>query len=238
MNILLIGGSYGVPNYYGPPGIEPEYHTEYLLKDLGHTVHNCSQNGGSNLWAIKRAETYLSGTPIGHPGESESKPFDMIQLTSPVKIDWIVWFHRELFQDYRDIADQGKQSYDTAVELLAHLTYKRFAEFARKLNAKTAVIGGCVGAVNPVLYEYIIPDFIINDWKSSILGIDLPVVQFMDLDSIDLDIDIEQKHKLVDDQLFIIRQMSQSKDFPDGGHPGIKPHADLVQQLDQLFKSN
>ena len=43
--ILLLGDSWGVPNYNGLPGISPDQHTEYLLINLGYEVVNFSMNG-------------------------------------------------------------------------------------------------------------------------------------------------------------------------------------------------
>ena len=77
MNILILGCSFGVPNYYDthPTGMK-KHHTEFLLRDKGHVVHNCSQNAGSNLQTLERANTYLSGLPIVHPAYHQNPPTD------------------------------------------------------------------------------------------------------------------------------------------------------------------
>ena len=81
MNILIIGDSWGVPNYppydlnlqhYGDP---PETHTEFLLRAQGYKVTNCSIDASGNL------KTILAGIKYA---ETES-------------VDWIIWFHTEMF---------------------------------------------------------------------------------------------------------------------------------------------
>jgi hypothetical protein len=39
-NILILGCSFGVPNYFGPPGVAAKDHTEFLLKkkDILYTI--------------------------------------------------------------------------------------------------------------------------------------------------------------------------------------------------------
>jgi hypothetical protein len=132
MNILILGCSFGVPNYYGgsPTGMK-EHHTEFLLRDKGHVVYNCSQNAGSNLQTLERAKKYLNGMAIVHPAYHQNPPTDQfvnqfIQCKNIKALDLIIWFHTELSRD----------------GIHANTVYSKFTEFFSTHNAKVAVIGG------------------------------------------------------------------------------------------------
>ena len=237
MNILIIGDSWGVPNYYGSPGVEPKYHTEFLLKELGYNVHNCSQNGSSNGYTIHRANEYFDGFPIKHPACQYPYNYDIQLQDTHIKIDWIIWFYTEW---YRDFIDPTGYTYVEAEELTCRTYFKMFADLVNRLKCKTAIIGG-QAVVNKMIYDYVKPDFIIEDWKSVLIGKHLPYQYLLHRGSeviSCLSDDTEAKLKLIENSNVVLHEMRQAVDlFPDRGHPGIKPHADLVKTLDNLFKS-
>lgn len=213
-NILILGDSWGVPNHDVPRGAPANTHTEFLLKDLGYNVVNCARSGGSNIDSIERA--------------------------FPYQVNWIIWFHTELT---RDIDLITPTNLNDTIDQLAHLTYQRAADLIKHTNAKIAIIGACA-TLHPLLFEYITPDFYIKDWVNVICNTNLPplyathkvtpkVYKGMTTKNLDYYIK-EDKQVLLDlynDNLKRLIAMKQSGHFPDGGHPGIQPHADLINIL-------
>ena len=222
MNIIILGDSWGVPNYYGPPGVAPEAHTEFLLKELGHTVYNCANNAGSNIDSI------IQATDHSHIGTA----------------DLIIWFHTELTRDIEYI-EPG--SLDETIERLAHETYKRIAELKNLTKAKLVAIGGCA-TLHPLLFDYVTPDFYITDWVSSICGQEVPPCyisysipkkipkQLPDRELAQLVVDTKENlTRQFDIELKRYKCMSHSEHFPDNSHPGIQPHLNLVNTLKNTY---
>jgi hypothetical protein len=217
MNILILGCSFGVPNYYGPPGVPAEHHIQFLLTNAGHIVHNCAKNNGSNLESVNRAKTYLSGGSIDHPAYGSSE--QVVGYT--VAVDWFIWFHTEIYRD----SDSD-----------ARKIYSRYAKFFAEHNSKIAVIGGA-GDTYPCLTEYIQPDFYIPSWRKYLLGDDLPISNTLWTKTaiINGNQSKEEKINQIDSDLLIRKRLQQSEYFPDGSHPGTYPHLDLFSQLQKIF---
>jgi len=223
MNILILGCSFGVPNYYGgfPTGMK-EHHIEFLLRSRGHTVHNCSRNAGSNLHTLERAKEYLSGKPIVHPASVKGYNNNSVYATQFVEcknigpIDLVIWFHTEHTRDKEEPL----------------LVYKEFAKFFSELNAKVVVIGGA-GDVLPEFVNTYTPDFFIQSWRRLILKKDVPLsntlsaANFIDAS----DLSLAEKSKIVNSNLELLELVNQSPHFFDGVHPGAWPHQDLVNRL-------
>jgi hypothetical protein len=222
MNILILGCSFGVPNYYGahPTGMK-EHHLEFLLRDRGHVVHNCSQNGGSNLTTLKRAKKYLSGLPIVHPAYHQNFSTDQfvnqfIECKNIETLDLIIWFHTEVSRDSVDF----------------NVVYKKFAKFFSKSNAKVVVIGGA-GDVLPEFLTMYTPDFFIQSWRRLILGNDVPLSNTLsNASAIDnANLTLREKFKIVEDNLILLELSKKSPHFFDESHPGEWPHQDLMVRL-------
>jgi hypothetical protein len=220
-NILILGCSFGVPNYFGPPGVAKEDHTEFLLKNKGHIVHNCSLNGGSNLETLTRAENYLNGLKIKHPAFDNQ----FISISNDIKIDLVIWFHTQLHRD--NISNNNIQ--------LANYIYNKFSIFFKKLNAKIAVIGGA-GDIHDSFDNYITSDFLIKSWRQKILNdTTIPLSNGIGkiLDNVNLPND--KKINIIDNELLLINIVKKSMHFPDGCHPGTAPHFNLVEELTKKF---
>lgn len=212
MNFLILGCSWGVPNYYGPPGDPAEGHIEYLLRDAGHTVYNCAKNAGSNLFSISRAKCYLGGAEITHPASNHKICLE----ESNIKIDWIIWFQTEFLRDASSVP-----SSQHIIEDLARLTYSTCNDFVNSLGAKLALIGAN-SDLHPCYQEYLTPEFVVPSWTSDILNID--PVRF--------DIkDPELEFKFIDNELRLQKLKRTSQHFPDTSHPGTIAHANLTQRL-------
>ena len=217
MNILMLGCSYGVPNYFGPPGAPPNHHLEFLLRDQGHSVHNCSKNSGSNLETLTRAKHYLLGNRIEHPAYAGQ----YIECKEVAPLDLVIWFHTEV-------------SRGNTVDF--NCVYKEFANFFLDLATPVAVIGGA-GDVLPDFETFFTPDFFIPSWRRLILGEHTPLTNNISQSQLikKSNLTVEQKIQVIDDSLHVIEAMQNSQHFPDGCHPGTWPHQDL---FDRLVKAN
>ena len=227
LDVLIIGDSWGVPNY--PPqyyglkdrqhiGDPPETHTEFLLRELGHRVTNCAINASGNYRSI------LEG--LRHADQHS--------------VDWIIWFHTEMLRDsHLDQLDRRPYHIDQLRDQVAARVYVLFEQLRLKTGARVAVIGGQA----PVLasfYDLSRADWVIDDWRSEILGLDLPCVHSIctpNLVDQDLCLDpVEDRIRLLDQHRLILDAMAASPDFPDLCHPGRRPHLQLTQRLAQLMR--
>jgi hypothetical protein len=225
MQILLLGCSYAVPNYFGPPGDPAETHTEYLLKNLGHTVHNCSMNGGSNLKSLSRAKDYLAGQPIKHPAHRDQT----LCWKDPEKIDLVIWFHTDPMRDFKETA-VSDLTLTEKLETVCKVIYQSYSMFLNQLNAKTAVIGGCAD-LHPTFYQYMVPDFCLPSWQTMLLGVGCQGVKFPMGGIPD-----ERDLPLIESALKVIESMEKSSQFPDNHHPGKFAHQALVDLLSDKFQ--
>jgi hypothetical protein len=213
-NILIIGDSWGVPNFYGGAGDVPEVHTEYRLKDLGYKVYNCAVNAGSNLTSFKLVKRY-------NP------------LSSNIVIDVVIWFHTEFFRhEYIE-----NQPIDAQIETCANKQYAIMANFFKDLNAKTVVVGGQSPVISKILLKYFQPDLLIEDWRSELIGNTLPEVHtiskvsWVENSSDDLD----YKNKLLEKHKIILDAMTDSDYFSDNCHPNGKGHKILTERIHKFI---
>ena len=240
--ILIIGDSWGVPNYEGPKlGADPSEYLEYRLRKLGYKVYNCALNGASNSRTVDLAKAYLSGNVV------TLEPVRLVnnfhKLSSPTvidvvnpKIDHVIWFHTESLRAFFDYQTKSK----TMVENLDHgyrKEYEHVKEFLQTLNAHLTVIGGQSPIYKKFFYEYFKPDFIIEDWRSEIVGRKLPEIHWLThpiwID--DCADDKDTKLNMANISMEIIDAMINCRDFVDNCHPGPEPHRLLTQQLHKLF---
>lgn len=217
MDILLMGCSFSVPNYFGPPGVPVKHHTEFLLQAAGHRVHNCGQNECSNLESLARAQKYLSGQAIGHPAL-----YNGVMIAPPDNLDirFIVWFHTEIHREAKD---------SRAPDLI----YRAYQEFFQQCGCSYVIIGGA-GDLHPSWQDFFQPVFCIPSWRREILGFDIPKSNTLwskhgitDADHLD----INSKLTMIHHDLEIRQALQASPDFPDGCHPGTRPHSDLARRI-------
>lgn len=225
-DILILGDSWGVPEYKklereGKPllGATAKGHTEYLLTEKGYNVYNLSYSGGSNTHTFNRAFNFL---------QEEN-----------VNVDVFIWFHTEC---YREQNFPGFQTYafiNHNINILYHKIYEKFSDFKFKYpKAKTVVIGGQAPIKDDILHQYITPDYLIKDWRSEILGKEMPEVHtltnpfewvYHSRDTVDFKTSLLDKHSI------ILNAMKESEYFPDDCHPGDKAHNDLTEKLHKVF---
>jgi hypothetical protein len=244
MNILIMGCSFGVPGQY--PGCVVTDHTEHQLRSFGHNVHNVSQCAGSNINSLIRAKKFLSGESIVCPHVQEAYSDDSSPkqvLTEPFKVDWIVWFHTELARESlasselaRDLRDPKRPR--MTIDQVSCVVYSQYFDFVKSLEAKLAVIGGA-GPVHPTLYKFGNPEFCIDSWINKILNLDLPQIQTLSrpemINQLNNNGKFDQKLKVIDQHLTILKALEDSEDFPDNYHPGGRPHRELANLLHKRF---
>lgn len=275
MNIVIVGDSWGVPNYLNPilwDNWAPEHHTEHLLKKLGYHVYNYSLNSGSNMQTMKlvdfslrhdgvnRNKKPLVSTPPDHVGrvlEPWMAP-EGVPVGLPKHVDWVIWFHTEPFRDglvdYPNPENDEDRAYTTyttspysfqeTLRNRCHEVYAFAKDFFQKTGGRIAVIGGQapIGpTVRDIFYQYITPDFIIEDWRSEILGESLECYTAISLNghlawALSCNDTIEEQEKLVNLQERTLLAMQDSVDFLDNAHPGAGPHARLVERLHEVFQ--
>jgi hypothetical protein len=243
---MIIGDSWGVPNY--PPteyikaavekirknsskdveinvkhlGDPPETHLEFLLRANGYDVINFSKNGGSNLDTIRRAKQFV--------------------LENNIDVHWLIWFHTESLRDRNEIlvSEHVKFSMSELTTKLAVLAYQEFSNLVSMMKCRCIVIGGQAPVLMGQFREIVgVPDMLIEDWHSEILGIELPFshgVCNLDLFESPNCIDsIEEKTKMLNDIDTVLRLDYESDDFPDNAHPGKHAHKRLFDKISTLI---
>ena len=250
MNILMLGCSFGVPNYMpkNPQrkqwgGIQnttpPTAHTEFLLRNRGYNVVNCSQNDSSNLNILDRARKLLAGEAVTHPKYNpDGVDRDTIKLEHPPEnIDWVIWLHTELARDASD-AELARYPIIKLLDNTAEIVYRAYAQFIQELGARVVVIGGA-GDVLPSMYRHIQPTFCIPSWRSYIFKESLPSMNFLGrLEKFNLIADTTENKMLMLQQQEIVRAKLAASDlFPDNNHPGEVPHRELAGLLHRVFQA-
>lgn len=212
--ILIIGDSWGVPNWPGEHGYLPEHHTSLLLQEKGFKILNCARNAGGNIQSLSIAKEEVKE-----------------------KVDYIIWFHTDFFRD-TDPRLLENTSLDTMLKTEATRTYKLAADYFKSLgNPKLALIGGQAPILEEVAKWYLHADFYKQDWRSELLGRKLP--QYYYLSSVDW-VDksgetFEEKDRLLEQHKEVLNAMIASDLFPDNAHPCTGPHADLTKELLETF---
>ena len=220
---MLLGDSWGVPNYFGPPGDHWSTHLEYLLKQQGHVVYNCSINGGSNFWSMLRAEDFCKGLEIEHPAKRGFPSLRADKL--PVRVDLVIWFHTDMGRDKNQISIHGK-SIAEQIEQISDIVYRKFKYLVRQLKSKVVVIGGCTD-VHPMISSCMTIDYLIPSWQTLLLG---QSSKFANLET-GLKTPCENDIKLIDETISVYKAMQQSPLFPDNAHPGAQAHLMLFNLL-------
>ena len=221
--VVMIGDSFGVPNYYGPPGAEPEIHVEFLLRKKKYNVINLSENASANERHYSQLSLFIATNPT-------------------IVIDYVVWFHNASMNLIPPLSIEFKITDVVKNRLLQ--SYKDMQELKKKHTAKWIVIGGS-SPLPDFFYPFEIHDHVIPDWRAKILNENLPQVfgsgftQNRDIIQSELNVESsEVKRKSIDDFNRIQRMLSRNRNlFPDGCHPGIKPHYDLANELDNLIQA-
>ena len=218
--ILIMGDSWGDYQWPMLEGVlrnSDDHHITGMIKDFGHTIVNCAKFGSSNLKAIERAEL-----------ECQDQTFD-----------WVIWFHTEVFRDsHLYDTDKPFRLLEVAEKIAKH-QYEEFESFRNRHSLKTIVVGGQAPTF-PFIRDFIKIDMLIDDWRSQILGKKMPFSQIYALNEF---VDILLKKDTCQDsfrdrlkflgEVEIIYNICGSRRdlFPNGAHPGEKPHRELADRI-------
>jgi|13_taG_2_1085334.scaffolds.fasta_scaffold00057_4 hypothetical protein len=227
MTILIAGDSWANPNYYGPPLPPPEKHLQYLLEEQGLDVINVGANGGSNFGSIKLVQRWFDGEELTNP-----YPYNP-PVYKDQKIDYIIWFHTS---PLRDLGPHEHYKEDTVLPDTYYMDLNNLIRNTMTNNAKVIAIGGCCAlnkAIDRNLFHYYI-----DCWKSDIFNVTLPEAKWWGANNKDILPDPSKEE--VDQALVVEQYVYDDFDaFPDQGHPGEKPHAELSQRLmAEVFQKN
>jgi hypothetical protein len=103
------------------------------------------------------------------------------------------------------------------------------------------VIGGQSPVITDILYQYLTPDLVIQDWRSELLNMPLPTVHtlikpelWVEPSKVDT---MDYKLKVLEDHKIILDAMQNSDLFPDNCHPGGVAHEQLTTRLHKQFQS-
>lgn len=246
MNILIMGDSWGVPNFYGPPGDEPETHISWLLDDAGYNIFNSAQNGSSNLRAVIRACKFAQGEevtglilrPSGHPRrrypitDPEFIPHDTLKRPDSCKIDCIIWFCTSLLRDHTP----GTQL-EIQLAHIMHKTYQEIHSIRRSLDwPKLIAIGGAGPVDEYNLKQYGEVFYCIPDWRAELLGLEM-TEHISGALRILGECQTDNLEKFISDAEVVIDAMNHSELFPDSAHPGKIAHKALFDRLIPVLDS-
>ena len=218
--VLIMGDSWGDwqwPQIEGSNRSNDDHHITGMLKGLGHQVDNCAKFGSSNLKAIERAESL------------------MLEKT----YDWVIWFHSEVFRDNHMYDTNQPFRLMEIGESIAKQQYQAFETFRNKNNLKAIIIGGQAPTFQ-FIRDFIKIEMLVDDWRSQILQKKLPFSHICALDEF---VDILLKKNTCQDSFrervkflgeieIIYNICDQRRDlFPNGAHPGEKPHRELADRI-------
>ena len=218
--ILIMGDSWAdwrCPQVHGNNRENDSHHLTGMLKEQGYHVVNCAKMGSSNFKAIERAELEL-----------EKNSFD-----------WVIWFQTEVFRDGHMYNADEPFRLEELAEKLAAEQYKLFESLRHKNNLKAIVIGGQAPTF-PFIRDYIKIEMLVDDWRSQIVQKKLPFSHIMSLTEF-ADIllnknscqdSFRQRLKFLGEVEIIFNLCDQRRDlFPNGSHPGEKPHRELADNI-------
>lgn len=194
-------------------------HTEFLLSDLGYRVDNFSRGSTGNMYSLYMLDTAIQ---------------------EGYKTDYVIWFHTEAIRDVDFDSYKGQFKIDKVNEEKYREIYKYAESIKIRSNAYWIVIGG-EAPLHSIHTNFIIGDSIKEDWRSEIVGRQLPKIYTLSknlfFDHPKNGDDIDTRLKLIEDHDITFKGMSESN-FPDGCHPGEHAHRDLTIWIDNIIKEN
>lgn len=232
MNILMLGCSYGVPNYYGPPGDPAETHLEYRLTKAGHTVYNLSLNGGSNFSVFSRLEDYLNGHEVVKNYHKQI----ILEKPENFKVDLIIWFQTSVLRDY----SHSEGTLNERCIDLAHSTYKRLSDIREKLNDPPLIAIGGTAPLYDFFSEYVESVLVIENLLEFLLKQPVPfshlagaIIHVLEKAAEKIDI-LPQE---LEDANVILDLMANSDLYPDNCHPGGQVHQILFDHISEVINN-
>ena len=225
-NILILGDSWGVTENSQPRRQDwPEY---YFMR-RGHTVFNKCWGGAWNLVQLGFGDAFLRECPY--------------------PIDLVIWYHTEVFRDFArpPWEDRYKSEFGEPRDLVHLLDWQAERTYQLAHEAKLAspatqwaIIGGGGPVVQSQRSRLEWADLLIDDWKSEIVGEQLPECHFMQFyDYIwqwreTLGMDAVQAE--LDKRQYILEAMARDRSlFWDRIHPAHRPVLAMNLRLQEWF---
>jgi hypothetical protein len=228
MNILIIGDSWALSPSWAPSS---QYKwLEFALIDLGHTVFNRAKGGGQNCQNLNDCIYFLENTK------------------DKIKIDLIIWLHTELIRDINLHECEGYDSKEQRTTLeqifdyIEDYTAQRASEARKLTSAKWAIIGGHAPIRSPEKFSW--AEFFIRDWRSQLVGEQLPASQSLSgLSWLNDNIELVGKDTVRSEiekyeQIVKIGEKMTPSIFFDGVHPTARQSEELATQIHNFFNSS
>lgn len=229
MNILIVGDSWSKPDGYSRPSIVPYTNQtilplEYYLLSKGHTVYNRGEGGRGNCNSLLLAEYFLAMAPAVN-----------------INIDLLIFFNTDLSRDRHEVYGWPQRiPYPKTLTEVTESIFEHNIKCLDRVKAlykgKWAIIGGCASFYKPDFYSF--ADFIIEDWRSEILGYKVETSQWLYdypfLENTINDIDVIEKEA---DKIEKIWDATKSRLdlFPDGSHPSMMLQQQLGERIHNHF---
>jgi hypothetical protein len=220
LQISIIGDSWGEPNWRFPiPNYSADGHLSQRLFRAGHRVYNSSRAGGSNLNTWSAA--------LEQPAHRDS--------------DLVIWFHTEITRDMRP--PHLNWRYEEELSQVAHTVYRKCRDSFKALfpKAQLWVIEGQAPTVKPHFYQWFNPRFYTPDWRSELIGINLPPTQLVgslsreDFFKGSAD-SIKDRSKWTGEVEHILKRMRECNYFTDDCHPNDRAHEQLFQRAEEIIQ--
>lgn len=215
MQISIIGDSWGEPNWRFPTdAYSASGHISCRLHRAGHTVYNSSQAGGSNLSTFTHAANW----------------------TVHRDSELVIWFHTELSRNMSHPIG-NHWFYEQELSRVAHTVYQQCRDAFKVTfpKAQLWVIEGQSPVVSPQFYQFFKPRFFTKDWRSRLVGRQLPQTQLIGALSHypffdGCDDSHRQKMLWTQEVELVLTHMRRSHYFSDDCHPNDLAHEELFEE--------
>lgn len=227
MNFLVIGDSWGFSLAY--PNKDFKW-LEYNLISKGNNVYNRSVWGNTNISALSDAKFFLE------------------QTKQHIQIDAIIWYYTCLARDSsryphdNKITEQSDVTYNYVMNFLSDKVYDQVSNIRESFpNLKWCIIGGHAAIYQSDKYQW--ADFIIDDWRSELLGEKVETSHSLgelewlqkNLDKFGVDVIEEElkKHDIIYKKCDAARHV-----FYDSIHPDVEQSYLLSERIANFFNCN
>ena len=245
-NILILGDSWAVGhphNFISDYGHDNGLSMDQLFQQKGYEVSNQSTYGCSNIETLTAGIQYMK---YRAPQLPKIKLVIFFSTELPRHKNWLStpWLWNEVDRHrYGGLEEAGRAKKEngqlyTLTEWLdmLHALQNKVLTDMRKLtpDAKWAVIGGQAPLHKPEEYQW--ADYVKEDWRSELVGYELPYSHTMSQqEDISKIFDLETKFKELAKYEIISEALRKSTNFFDNVHPSKHCYQTLTKELIEHF---